>query len=104
MDNNILLWDLNLILPQSLNHSDGTLRPYFSCIRILTLSWTFGDYLLMSHYFPLFYWLFLCHFWGLLVLNCILLGHFPQLGFIGPLSRIFSYLALIGLIIVCNYF
>jgi len=37
-------------------------------------------------------------------LNCLLLVHFPQLGFIGPLSRILSNLTLIGLILVSNYF
>jgi len=32
------------------------------------------------------------------------LVHFPQLGFIGPLFRILSNFALIGLIFVSNYF
>jgi len=39
-----------------------------------------------------------------LVLNCLLLEHFSQLGFIWPLFRILGNLALIGLIFVTNYF
>jgi len=41
---------------------------------------------------------------GHLVLNCLLLVHFPQLGFIGPLFRILSNFTLIGLIIISNFF
>jgi len=39
-----------------------------------------------------------------LVLNYLLLGHFPQLSFIGSLFQILSNLALIGLIFVSKYF
>jgi len=38
------------------------------------------------------------------MLNCLLLEHFSQLGFSGPLFRVLSNLALIGLIFVTNYF
>jgi len=47
---------------------------------------------------------FCAHIDSFLVLNCLLLVHFHQLGFIGPLFRILINLALIGLIFVSNYF
>jgi len=47
---------------------------------------------------------FLCLIDGDLVLNCLLLVHFYQLGFIGPLFQILSNLALSCLIFVSNYF
>jgi len=47
---------------------------------------------------------FCIHFDGCLVLNCLLLVHFPQLGFIGPLFRNLSNLTLIYLIFISSYF
>jgi len=41
---------------------------------------------------------------GCLMLNCLLLVHFPQLDFIGSLFQILCNLTLIGLIIVSNCF
>ena len=48
---------------------------------------------------PFCAYLYLC-----LVLNCLLLVHFPQLDFIRPFFQILSNLTLIGLIFVSNYF
>jgi len=39
-----------------------------------------------------------------LVFNCLLLVHFPQLGFMDHFFRILSNLALVGLIFVSKYF
>ena len=47
---------------------------------------------------------FCAHLEFCLVLNCLLLVHFPQLGFIGPFFWILSNLTLIGLIFLSNYF
>jgi len=64
------------------------------------------DYLL-NIYKPLFSLIplpFCANFDGCVVLNCLLLVYFYQLGFIEPWFRILINLALIGLIFVSNYF
>jgi len=48
--------------------------------------------------------LFFFHLDGCLILNCLFLVHFHQLGFIGPLFKILINLTLIGLIFILNYF
>jgi len=47
---------------------------------------------------------FCTHLDGHLVLNYLLLVHFPRLGFIESLFQFLSNLALIGLIFVSNFF
>jgi len=57
----------------------------------------------MRHYFPFIPLRFYVHLDGCLVLNCLFLVHFHQLGFFGPLFQILIHLALIGLIFVSSY-
>jgi len=58
----------------------------------------------MGNYFPIIPLTLCVLLDGCLVLNCLSLVFFYQLGFIGPLFRILINLALIGPTFVSNYF